>query len=433
MDNKLIKSFARAQGQAGALMFLLACLSLTTAWGVSTISFLIVFASLYHFKACRAALLAHWPALRWVVAAFGINFLFAMASWLLRPEADSGSLEKPLRMLLSVGALALVLVGRPSRAWLWRGVALGAVGGSLLVGYQRIALGIERPGGLINAITSGDILILFGLLSLAALVGAAGVGGVPSLRRAGWHATGVVAGFAGSVMTGTRGGWVAVLLALALLARHGRGVSSWRTLAAALAGATVMALAWMVPATGVKARIDQGVADVSTYMAGGSAYTNIGIRLAVWDGAIVLAAERPLLGADYRTYRRELARHVAEGRLDPVVLPVVHFHNDALQALVAGGVAGLLVWFGTLAAPGWFFVRMLSLRDAAAAERHLPALAGLVVVTSYFAFGLTEVIFWSVRATLLYALLVCMLMGLCLNVKEFDGKYGCRAAPAAAD
>lgn len=430
MDNKLIDLLARAQWQAGALVFLLPCLALVTAWGVSTMSFLIIVAALYHFSACSAALAAHWPAVRWVVVAFGVNFLFATCTWLLRPEAGSGSMGKPLRMLLSLAALALVLAARPARAWLWRGVAAGAIGGALLVGYQRIVLGLERPGGLMNAITSGDILILFGLLALVGMAGAA------CLRRSGWQALGAVgalAGFAGSVMTGTRGGWIAVLLVLALLARYGSAVRPWRTLAAGLAGVALLAVAWMVPATGVNARIAQGVADVNSYMDGGSAYTNIGIRLAVWDGAMVLAAERPLLGADYPTYRRELARHVAEGRLDPVVLPVVHFHNDALQALVAGGVVGLLVWCATLAAPAWFFVRMLALRDAAAGRRHLPALAGLVVVTSYFAFGLTEVIFWSVRATLLYALLVCMLMGLCLNVKEFDGKYGRRAAPAAAD
>ncbi len=76
----------------------------------------------------------------------------------------------------------------------------------------------------------------------------------------------------------------------------------------------------------------------------------------------------------------------------------------------------------TLAAPGVFFARMLARRDDGADERRVPALAGLVVVTSYFAFGLTEVIFWSVKASLLYALLVCMLMGLSLNVKAIDGK-----------
>jgi O-antigen ligase len=46
----------------------------------------------------------------------------------------------------------------------------------------------------------------------------------------------------------------------------------------------------------------------------------------------------------------------------------------------------------------------------------------MLVVSSYLCFGLTEVIFWSVKASLLYALMVMILMGLCLNTKEEDGK-----------
>jgi O-antigen ligase len=51
-----------------------------------------------------------------------------------------------------------------------------------------------------------------------------------------------------------------------------------------------------------------------------------------------------------------------------------------------------------------------------------PALAGMLVVVSYFSFGLTEVIFWSVKGSLFYALMIFILMGLCLNAKENDGK-----------
>ncbi len=416
MNNKRINWLSLSRGQTGALMFLLPALSLVTSWGVSTVSFLFIIAALYHFKPSRAALLTHWPAVRWVVLAFLVNFLFAVATFLARPEAGSGSMEKPLRMLLAVSALALVLASRPPRTWLWSGISLGALGGAALVGYQRIALGMERPGGLLNAITTGDVLVLFGLLSLVGALGA------PRLRERARDGMGTIAGFAGSLMTGTRGGWLAVALAALVAARYGRSLGTARTLAATACALALMAAAWMVPATGVRARIAQGVQDVTTYMDGGSAYTNIGIRLALWDGAGVLIAERPLLGADYATYRRELARHVAEGRLDPVVLPAVHLHNDALQALVSGGVVGLLVWLGTLAAPGIFFARRLAEGAAAPVEERIPALAGLLVVTSYFAFGLTEVIFWSVKASLLYALLVCMLMGLSLNVKAIDGK-----------
>jgi O-antigen ligase len=47
-----------------------------------------------------------------------------------------------------------------------------------------------------------------------------------------------------------------------------------------------------------------------------------------------------------------------------------------------------------------------------------PALAGLLLVLGYFSFGLTEVIFWSVRSCMFYALMLFVLMGMCINAEQ---------------
>lgn len=107
--------------------------------------------------------------MRWVLAAFLLHFLMAFVYWIARPDLVLGSMEKPLRMLSCAAAMALVLAARPQPSALWWGLAGGAIGGALLVGYQRYALGLERPGGLVNPITAGDLLMCMGLLSLAAL------------------------------------------------------------------------------------------------------------------------------------------------------------------------------------------------------------------------------------------------------------------------
>ena len=403
MNTNLLTAPGAQRGLVGALAFMLPFLSLVTLWGVSLCSFLFLLAALVHFRACRSALARHWPALRWVAAAFLINFLFAVFCLVLRPETALGSIEKPLRMLAAIAALALVLALRPPRSALWWGVIGGALGGALLVAYQRLALGMDRPGGLLNAITTGDVLVCFGLLALAAAID----------RKAAWPAVGAAAGFAGALMTGTRGGLVALLPAAFLFARHGRGR------ALVLASFALVAATYAIPQSGAQERVAQGISDVRSWYAGGSAYTNMGIRLELWKGAAQLIAERPLLGRAHAQARRAMALRVGQGTLDPVVLPAEHFHNDALQALVTGGVLGLLAWLGILAAPLVFFARLLRARDA---DSFAPALAGVLVVSSYFCFGLTEVIFWSVKASLLYALMVFLLMGLCLNTKENDGK-----------
>ncbi|MES2320607.1 MAG: O-antigen ligase family protein [Pseudomonadota bacterium] len=385
-------------------------LSLVTLWGVSLSSFLFLGAALVYFKPCRIALATHWPQVRWVAAAFLINFLFAAFCLLARPETTTGIIEKPARMVLAISALALVSAFRPRRDALWWGVAGGAFGGALLVSFQRLALDMDRPGGLLNAITTGDVLVCFALVALAASIDLRASG------KAAWMAMGAVAGLAGAMMTGTRGGLVALLPAAFLFARYGRLLGPGRMRGLVVASFALVAVTYAIPQSGARERVAQGVRDVQSWYAGGDAYTNMGIRLELWKGAAALIAEKPLLGRDFASAKRQMTQRVGEGSLDPVVLPAVHFHNDALHALVTGGTVGLLAWLAILAAPLAFFARRL--RD----ESFAPALAGMLVVCSYFCFGLTEVIFWSVKASLLYALLVFLLMGLCLNTKEKDGK-----------
>jgi O-antigen ligase len=232
----------------------------------------------------------------------------------------------------------------------------------------------------------------------------------------------VLAGLAGALFTGTRGGMLALMLAAPLFLRYGDAMGGRHIRTLVLGSFILLGAAWLVPQTEVRDRVKQGVVDVTTYFEGGSAFTNVGIRLELWKGAALLIAEHPLMGVRHTVAKDKLAAHVKAGTLDPVVNEPVHFHNDILHVLVTGGVLGLLAWLSILAAPLVFFARMLRGARDGGKTRLALALAGMLVVLSYFAFGLTEVIFWSLRASLFYALMIFLLMGLCLNAKEADGK-----------
>lgn len=416
MNVNLTKTLGSRQAFTAILMFLLPFLSVSTPSSTSACAFLFLLIALASFSDCRAALEKHWHAVRWVILAFLGHFLFILACFLLRSEALAGSLEKPLRMLLSVSALALVLAYRPDRRALWLGVIGGAAGGCLVVAYQRLALGLDRPGGFLNAITTGDLLLCLGLLSMAALIDLRGV------RQWIWALAGTVAGLAGAMLTGTRGGAISLLLAALLLIRHANALGGRRVRALLLACVAMVGASYFVPQTGVADRVRQGAEDVHAYADGRSAFSNVGIRLALWKEASLLVSAHPLLGLDRIDAKREERALVDGGLVDPVVLDAVHYHNDALQVLVTGGVAGFVLWLGTLVAPLTFFSRQLRAKARAGRPRRALALAGAFVVLSYIGFGLTEVIFWSVKASLFYSLTVFLLMGLCLNAKEHDGE-----------
>jgi O-antigen ligase len=167
---------------------------------------------------------------------------------------------------------------------------------------------------------------------------------------------------------------------------------------------------------GVRARVAIGASDVRLYLAGSPVPTSIGVRLALWRAGLRLAAEHPWTGLDTPAYKRRMHAWVAAGELSPAVFAPPeppHLHNDALQALVTRGMPGLCAWAGILLAPFLFFRTQLT-RARTDGSRRAAALAGMLVVLAYAAFGLSEVIFWSMKASLFYALMVFLLMGWCL-------------------
>jgi O-antigen ligase len=161
------------------------------------------------------------------------------------------------------------------------------------------------------------------------------------------------------------------------------------------------------------------VSDARTWYEGGSVWTNVGTRLELWKGAVMLIREHPLFGQSFADCRARRAEFAQAGKLDPLVLSLPHLHNDGLQELATGGVVGFVIWAGILVMPLRFFLRHMG-RDPDAPQFAV-ALGGTLVVLGYVSFGLTEVIFWSMKGSLVYALMVFMLMGFCLNAKEKIG------------
>jgi len=399
----------------GSLAFLFPFLSLITSFGVTLASFLFMASALILFKSSRDALVLHWPQVRWVVLAFLAHVLFILACMVLRGEKLS-VLDKPLRMLLGVCALAVVPVVRAPRRALWWGASAGALAALPFVAWQRFGLHMARPGGFINPITFGDLVMVLALLALA---GAIDMRKRP--REALLAGIGALAGLTASVLTGTRGGLVALLLAVLVLGRYLVRVDGRRVRALLAAGVAVLAAAWFTPALGVQAHFLQGVQEARAWWYKGDIeLSSVGIRLELWKGAVMLIREHPLVGMDFDACRARLAEYGREGRFDAKALELPHLHNDALQVLATGGALGFVIWAATLVAPLRFFLRRLG-RDKECSPQFAVALGGALVVLGYVGFGLTEVIFWSMKGSVFYALMVFLLMGFCLNAEEKIG------------
>lgn len=417
MNNNQTKIGVPMQRWIGFLVFLFPFLSLITPSGIGFSSLVFVLAVLCVPRKAWAAMAPHWREIRWVVAAFGYYLLLALAFVLARPETDLRYLDKPLRMFLGLSALMLVVLARPPRAWLWWGVILGALAALPFIAWQRFAQGIYRPGGWLNSITFGDIALCLALVALAAAIDYR-----HSTRKAIFPALGALAGLAATVISGTRGGWIALVLAAILFLTYARLLQSRRVRLLLVGSFALFASTFFIPAFGVQERVDQGMHDVQVWLDGGSALSNVGIRLELWKGAGHIIAEAPWFGRDPDSVRAGMRELTQQGKVQDVILGFDHhLHNDLLQAQATGGVFGLLAYLGILAMPFAFFARAVGRLESEGRRRGMPqfapALAGMLVVLSYFGFGLTEVIFWSLKGTMFYVLMVALLMGFCLNAK----------------
>ncbi|HZX27478.1 MAG TPA: O-antigen ligase family protein [Telluria sp.] len=401
---------------ASFLVFLFPFTSLITFKGVSLASFGFLLLAIGIFPQARAALVRTWCDVRWVVLAFGANLAYALILYFLRDGAQLSSCEKPSRMFFSMTAMLVVLALKPGRKMFWWGVVGGALGGAAVVAYQYVILDQDRPGGPLNAITFGDLALLLAMMAVAAATE------LRTVRHAAVLGLGAVAGLTACVLSGTRGAWLALVVGMLVFLAYGRVVRNRFVLVLAVVVAAATVVAFAVPDSAARERASQGIAEVRDYLNNGVVNTNVGTRLELWKAGAILAAEHPLFGQEPAVYRARMEQLAAQHRIDPVILPLPHFQNDAIQALVVGGAVGLLAWIAIIVAPLAFFVRELRLAAGRSRQRIALALAGLVVVASFVSFGLTEVIFWSVGGSLFYSLSVFLLMGFCLNLKEADGK-----------
>ncbi|MCX8026858.1 MAG: O-antigen ligase family protein [Thermodesulfovibrionales bacterium] len=83
--------------------------------------------------------------------------------------------------------------------------------------------------------------------------------------------------------------------------------------------------------------------DIKEYK-GGNPNTSIGLRLYMWDKALVLIKEKPLFGHGTGSYSNEIVRHRSDN-IDEIFLRISQPHNSLLYMMVSFGILGFLSFF----------------------------------------------------------------------------------------
>lgn len=328
---------------------------------------------------------------------------------LLHGEGVSGLREAWPFALAMLALLAFARVRVPA-TWLWAGLASGSLAASAWAVWQRIIEHTTRANGHepLHAILFGNLGLLLGLLCLAGLSWS-------FARRERWPwslllTAGGLAGLITSALSGSRGGWIGLPLAIWVLYRgHGRRLPlSWRvTLVAALMA--LLGSLYAIPQTGVATRVDSAISGVRQYVAGDDEMTSVSARLDMWRGSSQLIFERPVLGWGDSGYQAAMRKRGAQGEQDPSLGRFWHAHNDVLDAWVKRGLPGLLALLALYFMPLWLFARGVG---AGSGECRALAVAGTLVPVAFIDFGLTYSFLAYPAGGLVYGLLVAILWGL---------------------
>lgn len=392
---------------ATIVMFCMPLLALNTSVGMTLLQLVILITcGRYLNHGMLRFYAAHLRPLAWILAGFGGYFFISLGRWLFYQQ-PLNSLDGPTRLLFALSCIGFVGVLQPRIRWFWIGLCSTAVATGLHALVQRLVLGLDRAVGFTHhAITYGDLALALGVMSL---------GAVSELRhgRLAWLApAGLLFGLTGSILSESRGGWVALVLVAVVLLCFGRAVHGRRIVYGLLFMLALAALAYVIPATGVAQRLALAVTEVRAYLLYGDATTSVGIRLELWKASWLMFTGHPVLGVGRGAFNSTLQLLAQQGLLQQS--PALTFsssHNDALNFLATGGLLDfsfLLLMYG---APMAFFIAVLRQPDH---PQRSPALAGLILVVCFIGFGLTDVMFWLMATKVFYAMLVGALLGFCL-------------------
>jgi O-antigen ligase len=326
----------------------------------------------------------------------GLLLLFLSAQHLIRGEPFGFA-----RTLLAV--LLYLLVVPWHRFTLFTLTRLCALAG-ITVGagawYEVTITGARRAGELaINPIPYATFGAIILLSCLCALLSSSTV----THRDKALYLLGACGAITAVILSGTRGIWLGVLVALAITALI--SISRWKKKAAVftIIGTVLLAGAGAYTLDDrIYARYQQTQAELQRITAD-NLDTSIGIRLQLWERGLDYFSQAPLLGKGTVLYLSQMKIDADQGKITLTATQVAdsHFHNQYIDTLVRTGLVGLLLLLAWAALP----VKQLFSNHGTLARNISTSTLSLMLMA-----GLSDVPFHHTHLVYVYGLLLGVLL-----------------------
>ena len=313
----------------------------------------------------------------------------------------------------------------------WYGLVIGAFSSAMVAVVMPHNWGsddgVARIGSsFVNPIHFGDIALTLGVLPLFGL-GWRSDGG--AVRRHGdliWAVLALMAGSYASILSGSRGGWIAlpVFAALALLINRS-DVSKFHLGWSALGSVVLLGSIWLALPE-FRHRIDLVASNLKAFDRGHES-TSIGVRLQLWKAAWLIFTQHPWFGVGMGGFKEWMGPMQQAGLLTPMAADFgrQEVHSEILSRLSQLGLVGLCAILAVYVVPVWLFWHRLRCADPAS---RAAARMGLAFVVGFVVYGLTVETFDLTMTAAFYALTTAVLLAAAYPLNSQPHRPACSAS-----
>lgn len=312
-------------------------------------------------------------------------FLNGLSMWLYHGNAVR-QLDLISRYLLLIPILLALSKTTLKPSWISASFAVGSLSSLWLVYAQ---LGGElhngRVYGYTGAIQFGNIALLLGLFCLTALIAQ---WRTITFKRspAVLYALGALAGFFASLVSGSRGGWIALPFALIVMII---GYTPKRYAARTIAGcllAVTLAGALLTQSSFIEERYQLAAQDITQFQQG-NANTSIGARLAIWQANWELIKQRPIL-AWSTIEHQEALEQLTQNRADAqIILGLANSHNNYIETWLYFGAIGFFFLVSLFIFCFFYFIKNIFNKNPLKKQS---AINGSILIIVYSISNLTQ-------------------------------------------
>ena len=228
-------------------------------------------------------------------------------------------------------------------------------------------------------------------------------------------------GIATSLLSGGRGVWISVFLSFIILLYL--NPSHWSKLYKVLISYLVIfftLIFYLVPETGVKARVDLAVDQTFEHFDASKSHTSVGARLELWRSAFFIFKENPIFGVGEGNFKENNLELIEKGLVKSDVARFNHPHSEFITTLVEQGLMGLSLLLFLLFNPLMKCFLVFKSQDTFK-DSNTPLVLVTTLILHYIFYSISNGVFDHQNTTLFFATFVTIGMGLYSSI-NVEGK-----------